>query len=93
MKKLFILCQIFVRKWRIDGSGQQNSAIEKNQDSTTDDVDTVGRNLITCLLIESMNEISDVMGMITEIDPHFERGTEANRGIHDKISSYKEVLE
>jgi hypothetical protein len=40
-----------------------------------------------------MNEISDVMGMITEIDPHFERGTEANRGIHDKISSYKEVLE
>jgi hypothetical protein len=53
----------------------------------------VERNLITGLLTDSINEINDVMSIITENDPNFERGTKANRRIHDVKSSCKEVLE
>jgi hypothetical protein len=52
----------------------------------------VERNLTTGLLTDSMNETSDVMDIITENDPNFERSTEVNRGIHDMISFYKEMF-
>jgi hypothetical protein len=51
------------------------------------------RNLTTGSLRDSMNEMSDVRSIVTENGPKTERSSKASRGIHDIISSYKEVLQ